>query len=402
MMKPFDFSVPTRIRFGSGVSRQAGAELAALGARRVFVVTGPGATARSAGLAAVVESLRAAGLDAVHWPGATADPPARAVNEGAARCVSELCDAILAYGGGSPLDCAKGIGAVVAEKTPIEAFIGTGRALAAPLPPLVAIPTTAGTGSEVTANAVFILEKEGGRRKIGISGATLVPRVALVDPDLLAGMPRALAAATGMDALTHAVEGYVSRFALPSSDVFCIESIRWIGRSLRGACADEASTEMLAPDGSGTPAAPDPDALAGMAWASTLAGIGFGQAGLGMVHGIAHPLGALAGLAHGLANAIVLPHVMRAMKDDCGARLADIANALEPESRVERAPDGPAAIARLAADLGIPGSLRDAGVPESVLRAVADDAKTYRRRPASPRAFTDAEIDELVRRAWEG
>ena len=400
-MKPFAFSMPTRIQFGSGVSRQAGAELAALGARRVFVVTGPGATARSAGLAAVVESLRAAGLDAVHWPGATADPPARAVNEGAARCVSEVCDAILAYGGGSPLDCAKGIGAVVAEKTPIEAFIGTGKALTAPPPPLVAIPTTAGTGSEVTANAVFILEKDGGRRKIGISGATLVPRVALVDPDLLAGMPRALAAATGMDALTHAVEGYVSRFAVPSSDIFCLESIRWIGRSLRGACADASGTEARAAD---------PEALAGMAWASTLAGIGFGQAGLGMVHGIAHPLGALTGLPHGLANAVVLPHVMRAMRDDCGDRLADIGRALEGDSRVdfrsdprvEGAPDGPAAIARLAADIGIPSGLRDAGIPESILRAVADDAKTYRRRPASPRAFTDAEIDQLVRRAWEG
>lgn len=385
-MNPFAFSVPTRIQFGSGVSRQAGPELAALGARRVFVVTGPGATARSSGLAAVVESLRAAGLDAVHWPGATADPPARAVNEGAARYAAEACDAIVALGGGSPLDCAKGIGAVIAENMPIEAFIGTGRALAVPLPPLVAIPTTAGTGSEVTANAVFILEKDGSCRKIGISGPTLVPRIALVDPDLHAGMPRGLTAATGMDALTHAVEGYVSRFAVPSSDLFCLESIRWIGRFLRRACDESTDTE----------------ARAGMAWASTLAGIGFSQASLGMVHGIAHALGALAGLPHGLANAIVLPHAMRAMKDDCGTRLADIARALEGDSRVERAPDGAEAIARLAADIGIPAGLRSAGVPESLLQAVADDAKTYRRRPASPRAFTDAEIDLLVRRAWEG
>ena len=391
-MNPFAFSVPTRIQFGSGVSRQVGPELAALGARRVFVVTGPGATARSSGLAAVMESLRTAGLAAVHWPGATADPPARAVNEGAARYAAEACDAIVAFGGGSPLDCAKGIGAVIAENMPIEAFIGTGRALAAPLPPLVAIPTTAGTGSEGTANAVFILEKDGSCRKIGISGPTLVPRIALVDPDLHAGMPRGLTAATGMDALTHAVEGYVSRFAVPSSDLFCLESIRWIGRFLRRAC-DEAS---------GSSATADTEARAGMAWASTLAGIGFSQASLGMVHGIAHALGALAGLPHGLANAIVLPHAMRAMKEDCGTRLADIARALEGDSRVERAPDGAEAIARLASHIGIPASLRAAGVPESLLGPVADDAKTYRRRPASPRAFTDAEIEALVRRAWEG
>jgi len=391
------FSCPTRIHFGQGSATLAAGELAALGAAKPLIVTGSGHTARSPGLLALEASLAERDIAFVHFAGAMADPSVEAVAEGSALYRRESCDSIIGLGGGSPLDCAKGIGAEVAEGRPIADFIGTGRIVGAALPPLIAIPTTAGTGSEATGAAVFTLEREGRRVKQGIASLRLFPAVSLVDPDLQTALPPSLTAWTGMDALTHAVEAYVSKGANPFSDLLCLEAVRLIGRHLAAACEDGSDIE----------------ARSGMALAATLAGIGLSQAGLGMVHGYAHALGALCGLGHGLANAIMLPRVMEACVPDAAERLAAIGAALDPQAaeesagrdpggRLDRARKAVGSIAALAARVGVPESLRVAGVPESALGAVLADAKAYKRRPQSPRAFTDEELGDILRKAWEG
>lgn len=384
--KAFTYHAPTKIQFGTQAAQRASEAIIQAGTKTVLAVTGPGATARSEGFLAIVGALEAAGLRVVRFSEATNDPETTIVDRGRALYEAEGCQAILVCGGGSPIDCAKGIGASVAEGRSIRDFMGTGLALSAPTPPLYAVPTTAGTGSEVTNAAVFIkVEENGYRKKMGVSGTGLFPVAAFVDPALQAGMPPVLTAATGMDALTHAVEAFLSRFHTPAADLACIDSIRLIGQNLRLAVARGQSME----------------ARAGMAWASTLAGLALSNAGLGMVHGIAHPVGALAGLAHGMANAIILPYVMRGCLPEAEDRLSIIAELLgQPGSGCGM--DGVRALARLAAETGIPPNLKEAGVPEDLLPVITADALTYRRRPASPRALTDAEIGDIVREAWGG
>lgn len=379
----YTFNSPTRLVFGNGVSDSAARELAAMGARKILIVTGPGKTASSEPLQRLKQSLDDAGLFFFHYAGAGADPSTDMADEGAALYREEGCDAILGYGGGSPLDCAKGIGASVGEGRPIRDFIGTGLAFSAPVPPLLAIPTTAGTGSEVTNAAVFTYMEDGRKVKKGTAGQSLFPRLALVDPLLQVSMPPELTAATGMDALTHAVEAYVSRSHNPVADLFCLESVRLIGENLKRAQRR----------------GDDIEARAGMAQASTLAGVALSQAGLGMVHGFAHAAGALGGLAHGLANAIMLPYVMQACIPDASPRLANIGKALTGRHSAT-AIDAVAAMAELGAELGIPPNLGEAGIPETLLPAILEDAKTYKRRPQSPRAFTDAELKILLYKAW--
>lgn len=379
----FTFNSPTRLVFGNGVADTAAREIAAIGARKTLIVTGPGRTASSEALAKLKNGLEAEGLTWAHFAGAGADPSTDMVDEGLAFYRSEGCDSILAYGGGSPIDCAKGIGASVGEGRPIRDFIGTGLAFSAPVPPLVALPTTAGTGSEVTNAAVFTFMEGGQKVKRGTAGASLFPRIALVDPLLQISMPPELTAATGMDALTHAVEAYVSRSHNPVADIFCLESIRLIGENLKRACRHGGDLE----------------ARAGMALASTMAGVALSQAGLGMVHGFAHAVGALGGLAHGLANAILLPYVMQACIPDASVRLAAIGRALTGRHSAT-AIDAVAAMADLGGEIGIPPNLGEAGIPEDLLGAIFDDARAYKRRPQSPHAFTDEELRILLYKAW--
>jgi alcohol dehydrogenase len=379
----FTFNAPTRLVFGIGVADSAAKEFAALGARKVLIVTGPGRTARSEQLAKIAASLGEAGIAQAHFSGAGADPSTTMVDEGAEMYRLEKCDAILGFGGGSPLDCAKGIGASIGEGRPIRDFVGTGLPLTAPVPPLIAMPTTAGTGSEVTNAAVFTVSDGIKKAKKGTAAPCFFPRLALVDPLLQISMPRELTAATGMDALTHAVEAYVSRTHNQVADIFCLESIRLIGQNLKHACKNGEDVE----------------ARSGMALASTLAGVALSQAGLGMVHGYAHAAGALAGLSHGLANAVMLTFVMQACITEANTRLAAIGKALTGRNS-STAIDAVSAIAELGSEIGIPPNLKAAGVPETLLRDIFDDAKNYKRRPQSPHLFTDEELWSLLQKAW--
>ena len=222
MSDSFTFHAPTRLVFGPASVSQAGAEARSLGSKRVLVVTGRGPTASSAGLAKLRASLEEAGIGSELYAEVGHDPDAERVEDCGRRIAASGCDGVIAYGGGSPMDCAKAASAWAANSLlpgaplPGKAWLDFvyGRVqLARPGLPLIAVPTTAGSGSEMSANAVTI--DQAATRKIGLTSALLFPRVALVDPEVQATMPLALKAATGMDALTHAVESFVSRRSTP-------------------------------------------------------------------------------------------------------------------------------------------------------------------------------------------
>lgn len=378
----FSFRCPTRLEFGPGIARRAGELLKGLGLDSVLLVCGSGPTKASAGYEALKASLRAAGVAYGEFARVTPDPDDSLVGQAAALALAEGRRCLLAYGGGSPIDCAKSAALVAANAGPGILDYLYGRAQPAkPALPIIAVPTTAGTGSEMSAAAVTT--DAGAKRKLGYSHDSFFPAVALVDPELHLTMPPSVTAATGMDALTHVIESYLSLGANPASDAVNLRCAELIGGSL--ARAYEKGDEL--------------EARAEMAAASALAGAAFSNTGLGMVHGFAHPVGARHGVAHGSANAVMLPFVLAAMEGAAGARMRRLAEAFAPGHEQAGLPR---LAAELGAALGIPTSLRALGIGEADLDAILTDALSYRMRPRSPRAFTDAELKALLRAAWEG
>jgi alcohol dehydrogenase class IV len=391
-MDAFTWNEPTRLVFGAGSVSKAGLELTALGAKRAFIVTGKGPTASSAGLARLRSSLEASGIEAILYARVGHDPDLAAVEEAARALLDSATDCILAYGGGSPIDCAKSAALyaanVLASGAPARGasvldFVEGRRKYELPGLPLIALPSTAGSGSEMSGTAVITA----GERKIGLSGPLFFPRLALVDPELQASMPGALTAATGMDALTHAVESYASKRSTPLTRAIAAGAVRLILASL-GRAYDEP--ENL-------------EARSAMAEASSIVAIAFSQTGLGMVHGFAHPVGARAGLAHGLANAIMLPRIMEACAETAPQPYATLAREVglavpvcDGAGDAEAAGVLVSAVEALRAKLGIPASLSEAGVPVSTLSGILADAQSYRNRASSPRAFSDEELEALL------
>ncbi|MBU0928073.1 MAG: iron-containing alcohol dehydrogenase, partial [Spirochaetes bacterium] len=337
---PFSYYCPTRAVFGPGSTGGTGALVAGLGVRSALLVCGSGATRRSAGFAALAAGLEAAGVACAVFDKVTPDPDAGLVAEAALAVRSGGLEAVVAYGGGSPIDCAKSAALEAANGTGILDMIYGRAKPERPALPIIAVPTTAGTGSEMSAASVTTDRAAG--RKLGFSHDSFFPRLAVIDPENHVSMPPAVTAATGMDALTHAVESYLSLGANPLSDAINIKVVSMIGAALPRAFSDGG----------------DLAARSDMAAASAYAGAAFSQTGLGMVHGFAHPVGARHGVAHGQANAILLPYVMAALARDAAPRMRDLAAALGACG-----PDAPAgagaaslvrAIVDLKARLGIP------------------------------------------------
>ena len=395
MSDNFVFHAPTRLVFGSGSVAQAGAEAKGLGLSRLLVISGKGPTRESAGMKVLLASLEAAGVAVEVWAGAGHDPEAATIEAAASAAVETGAGGILAYGGGSPIDCAKGA-SLFAANALLPTAPGRGRGyldyvygravFSVPGLPLLAVPTTAGSGSEMSSAAVTT--DPAARRKVGLSSAWFFPRVAIVDPAVQATMPASLTAATGMDALTHAIESYVSRRSTP----------------LTRAIAGEAARAILANLARAVEAPSDGEARAAMALASSEVAAAFSQTGLGMVHGFAHPVGAIGGVAHGVANAVILPFVAAACAETDPAPFAALAHAaglpVAGMAPPEAASALVAAISALSKRIGIPASLGALGFPRADLPAVLADALTYRNRAASPRAFTDAELGVLLERIY--
>ena len=327
-----------------------------------------------------VPDLDGAGLAYEIYSNIKPNPTIENVQQGVAAFKAAEADYIIAIGGGSSMDTAKGIGIVIAN--PDFADI---RSLEGVAPtknksvPIFAVPTTAGTAAEVTINYV-ITDVEKNRKMVCVDPKD-IPVVAFVDPEMMSSMPKGLTAATGMDALTHAIEGYITAAAWELSDMFHLKAIEIISRSLRGAVANT------------------PEGRADMALGQYVAGMGFSNVGLGIVHSMAHPLGALYDTPHGVANAIILPTVMEYNAEATGEKYREIARAMgvkgvDDMTQEEYRKAAVDAVRQLSIDVGIPTNLKDIVKPEDIpflAQSAYDDAC----RPGNPKETSVEDITKL-------
>ncbi len=386
-MNPFSFYCPTKIVFGAGAINELDKQLSSYRFNSFLVVTGSSATKNSSGFSKLLAILDAHGYSYSVYSNVKPDPTADMVREAAALIQTKNHEAVIAYGGGSPIDCAKSAALMASNNIDIMEFVLVKQTPQKPALPVIAIPTTAGTGSEMSAAAVTTDPTS--KRKIGLSHPSYFPLLSIIDPELHISMPPSITAATGLDALTHVLESWFSLGANSVSDSINAININLIGTNL-------------------TRAFREPDnilARAAMAYASATAGMAFSNTGLGMVHGFAHPLGALFGVAHGVANAIMFPYVFAAMKHQLKDKLSGISACSIIADKTYQLASPEALIAGILAlrtVLQIPMSLKELAITEKDLQAVHADACTYRMRPKSPRAFTDQELYKVLYAAWAG
>jgi alcohol dehydrogenase class IV len=377
---------PTRVVLGPGALRRLAGELDRLRVRRPLLVTDAGVV--RAGIAARVAALLdEAGLALARFEDVQANPTDRDAALGLAAFRAGDCDGLVAVGGGSSIDAAKLVQLLATHEGPLSRYddaAGGDRLVRGDLPPLVAIPTTAGTGSEVGRSAVATLPDTG--RKTVVFSPHLLPRAAICDPELTVGLPAHLTAATGMDALTHGIEAYVATGFHPLADAVALDAIRRVARALPVACrapADLAArTDML---------------IAAMEGAMAF------QKGLGACHALAHALGPVSGVHHGLANAIALPAVMEWNRPAAAPRLAAVAVAMGADARATDealAADAVARVRALSAAIGLPGRLRDAGVLEQDLPRIARKALEDASHRTNPRPCSEGDLLALARAAF--
>lgn len=368
--------------FGAGAVSVVPDELRARGFAKALVVSDrvlvdTGVTGRVTGL------LDEAGFPYEVFSDVAPNPPVANVLAGLEVFRASGADVLVAVGGGSPQDTCKAIGIIAAnpEFSDVRSLEGVA-ATTNPSVPIVAIPTTAGTASETTIN--YVITDTERQRKFVCVDPHDIPVLAVVDSEMMASAPRALKVATGLDALTHAIEGYTTAGAWELSDLFHLKAIRTIASSLRAAA-----------DG-------DAEAMERMALAQYVAGMGYSNVGLGLVHAMAHPLGAFYAAPHGVANGILLAPVMAFNAAHTGERFRDIAAAFGVEGAVTMSLDQAReaavdAVAALTRDLGNPTTLREVGATESDLQALARAAADDVCAGGNPRSATVAEIEQLYR-----
>lgn len=364
---------------GKGAINEIAAEIIGRGFKKAFVCSDPDLIKFKV-TDKVTDVLDKAEIDYEIYSQIKPNPTIENVQTGVAAFKASNADCIIAIGGGSSMDTAKAIGIII--KNPEFADV---RSLEGVAPtknksvPIIAVPTTAGTAAEVTINYV-ITDSEKNRKMVCVDVHD-IPVVAVVDPDMMSSMPKGLTAATGMDALTHAIEGYITAGAWEMSDMFHLKAIEIISKNLRGAVDNT------------------PEGREGMALGQYIAGMGFSNVGLGIVHSMAHPLGALYDTPHGIANAIILPTVMEYNAPATGEKYREIAKAMGVEGVDSMTLDEARtaainAVKKLSADVGIPADLKEIVKPEDVdflAQSAYDDAC----RPGNPRETSVEEIKEL-------
>jgi alcohol dehydrogenase len=379
----FGFFIPTVSLMGLGCSKEAGEQARALGATNLLIVTDAGLS--RLGVAETIKGyIEAAGIKAVIFDGAEPNPTDINVHDGVKVYLDNKCDGIVSLGGGSSHDCGKGIGMVIGNGGNVRDFEGVNKSTK-PMPPFLAINTTAGTASEMT--RFCIITNTDTHVKMAIVDWRCTPNIAINDPLLMVGMPPALTAATGMDALTHAVEAYVSTIATPITDACALKAIELIAQYLRPAVAN----------------GDDLEARDKMAYAEYLAGMAFNNASLGYVHSMAHQLGGFYNLPHGVCNAILLPAVSEYNLIACPQRFADIAAALGENitglSVSEAADKAIVAIRRLSSSIGIPSGLSELNVRVEDLKIMSENAKKDACQFTNPRKATLEQVVEMFHAA---
>jgi alcohol dehydrogenase len=379
----FGFYIPTVSLMGVGCAQETGAQAKALGATNMLIVTDAGMN--KLGVADQIQQMiEGAGLRATIYDGAEPNPTDKNVHDGVEAYLENDCDGIVTLGGGSSHDCGKGIGLVVSGGGSIRDYEGVNKSTS-PMPPFLAINTTAGTASEMT--RFCIITNTDTHVKMAIVDWRVTPNVAINDPVLMSGMPPALTAATGMDALTHAIEAYVSTIATPVTDACAIKAIELVRDFLPAAVAN--GKNMVARDR--------------MAYAEFLAGMAFNNASLGYVHAMAHQLGGFYNLPHGVCNAILLPSVCDFNLIACPKRFRDIAIALGQDvsglSDLDAGAKGIQAIRQLSSALGIPSGLAQLGVLEDDLETMAINAKKDACQLTNPRTATLHQVVQMYMNA---
>lgn len=363
--------------FGKGAINELSGEITKRGFKKVLVVTDH-ALVKIGVAGKVTNLLDAAKISYDIFDGIVPNPTIEDVQSGVAAAKEAKADCIVAIGGGSPIDTAKAIGIIMTnpEFSDVRSLEGVADTKQPSLP-ILAIPTTSGTAAEVTINYV-ITDRENNRKFVCVDPHD-IPIVAFVDSDMMMGMPKALCAATGMDAMTHAIEGLITQGAWEMSDMLHLKAIEIIGASLRDSVnEDQASREK-------------------MALGQYLAGMGFSNVGLGLVHGMAHPLSAWYDVPHGVACASLLPTVMAFNKDFTGEKYREIAKVLqlpgaETMSLSEVRDSAVNAIQQLSTDVGIPTTISELGVKKEDIPEIAKDAFKDVCTPGNPRAATIEEI----------
>ena len=380
------YFLPTRNVFGEGAVQEAGDLVKSLGAKKCLIVTDR--YLGQIGMADRVQGiLEKAGIEACIFAGAEPNPTDKNVEAGARFYQENECNSIISLGCGSSHDCAKGIGLVAANGGQIADFEGVDKS-SKPMIPLMAINTTAGTASEIT--RFCIITDTSRKVKMAIVDWRVTPQIAINDPELMKGMPPSLTASTGMDALTHALEAYVSTDANPLTDAAAIMAIKMIAHYLPKAVAN--GNYMKARDK--------------MAYAQYLAGIAFNNASLGYVHAMAHQLGGFYNLPHGVCNAILLPYVesynlignmnrFRDVAQAMGVQVEGISVTCAAEKAIE-------AIKKLSRQLEIPSDLKQLGVREEDFGIMADNAKKDVCQLTNPRTATREQVIEIYRQAYVG
>ncbi len=382
------FIIPPTVITGIGATEQAGAQAKRLGARTALVVTDSGIV-KLGYTDELVNQLRRVGISVSLFSDVTPDPTLQNVNDGLKQYREESCNAIISIGGGSAIDCGKGIAIRLTNDGELAEFMGVNK-IPNPGAPLIAIPTTAGTGSECT-KATVITDTEH-NVKMMLSSPCIVPQVAIVDPLLSLTTPPHLTGAVGVDALTHAIEAYISKRAQPITDALALKAIRMISGSLRQAWANgenmKARTEMMI--------------------AASIAGMAFSNSSVALVHGMSRPIGAYFHVHHGLSNAVLLLDVMEYSAVGAPDRFADIARAMgEPIdgfSSMHQADAAISSVERLVNDLQMP-RLGEIGIDQGEFEAVTDrmalDALASGSPANNPRQPTKEEIVALYRKCFQ-
>jgi alcohol dehydrogenase class IV len=386
-MNPFTFQGPSNILFESGGSKKVADLAVEFGAQRVLLVTDRGV--RNSGLTQAAEdALRAAGRDLVVFEDVVADPPSKVIEQAVSICHDERSDLVVAIGGGSALDTAKLVAYLAKSGDHLDDIYGVGLAKGHRLPLLLA-PTTAGTGSEVTPIAIVTTPTT---EKKGVVSPRLLPDWAILDPELTLSLPPHVTAATGIDAMVHAIEAYTSRYKKnPMSDQLARQALALLSQNIREVWHNGGNLE----------------ARSQMLLGSMLAGLAFANAPVAAVHALAYPIGAIFHVPHGLSNALVLMGVLRFNLPAAEALYAELAPIIDPgadglstDEAARRFVDGLAAICR---DCKVPASLGEVGVSESDLPRLAEDAmKQTRLLVNNPRELSYADAFAIYSEALDG
>lgn len=381
----FELYMPTKVIFGAGKSKNIGEVIHSLGGRKVLVVSDPGVIGANL-LDGILSSIEDMGLSYSVFSDVGHEASLTQVQEGLKVLWAEESDILLSVGGGSVMDTAKGIGCLANNPGNLRDYEGPEKFKNPPLP-TVAVPTTAGSGSELSFGAVISDEER--NYKFSFRSSMQIPKVALLDPELLKSTPPKLAAATGMDALSHGLEAYVSKWSNLMTDAYCRQIFHLVGKYLRRFVSDPADIE----------------AASGMLLSSSMGSMAFNVARLGLVHAIGHPLGAKFKLPHGVVCALLMPYVMEFNLSACPDKFVDIAIGLEgvveEGSASNKGQSAVSAVERLMDDIGIRADFSSYVVTEELVSHIADETLSSGMQLTNPKDCNKKDILDILQRLFE-